>query len=221
MGRSIPHQPVMKATHTGPMNVAQMLRLQAGRLRGEVTLGWLTRQGGAVFPGWLIVLAAAPSLLPIPGVGNVTGCALLALAVSIWRGHHPLELPARVQAWRLSPTSAGRLLRTLARLHESAARYLKPKAPGWVGTRAWTWAAWPVATMGVVIFLPIPLGNVFGAVALVVLGLGHSMEDGLAVAFGWALSGFTLLYTLALTWGLAVLGHQLWQAAARWMGLAS
>ncbi|MEY2731061.1 MAG: hypothetical protein RL584_2187 [Pseudomonadota bacterium] len=203
------------------MNAAHMLRLQASRLRGEVTLGWLTRQGGSVFPGWLIVLAAAPSLLPIPGVGNITGCALLALAVSIWRGHHPLELPARVQAWRLSPASAGRLLRTLARLHESAARYLKPRAPSWVGTRAWTWTAWPVAAMGVVIFLPIPLGNVFGAVALVVLGLGHSMEDGLAVAFGWALSGLTLLYTLALTWGLGVLGHQLWQAAARWMGFAS
>lgn len=203
------------------MGIAEFLRLQASGLREEVTLGWLTAQGGSVLPGLLIVLAAVPSLLPIPGVGNITGGALVALAIAIWRGHQPLELPAKVQAWRLSPGSAKRLLRMLAWLHESAARYLKPRASNWVGARAWACSAWPVAAMGVVIFLPIPLGNVFGAVALVVLGLGHSMEDGLAVAFGWALSGLTLLYTLALTWGLGVLGHQLWQAAARWMGFAS
>lgn len=210
----------MQGPQASSMGIAEFLRLQASRLREEVTLGWLTAQGGSVLPGLLIVLAAVPSLLPIPGVGNVTGSALVALAVSIWRGRHPLELPAKVQAWRLSPGSASRLLRILAWLHECAARYLKPRAPSWVGTRAWAWAAWPVAAMGVVIFLPIPLGNVFGAVALVVLGLGHSMEDGLAVAVGWALSGLTLLYTLALTWGLAALGHQLWQAVERWVGLA-
>jgi hypothetical protein len=73
--------------------------------------------------------------------------------------------------------------------------------------------------MGVVIFLPIPLGNVFGAVALMVLGLGHSLEDGWAVAAGWVLSGLTLLYTLLLTWGLAALGEQLWGAAVRLLGL--
>lgn len=201
------------------MDIAKRLRLQASRLHGQVTLGWLAEQGGAVVPGMLIVLAAAPSLLPLPGVGNITGGALLALALSIWRGQRPLALPARVQAWVISPGSASRLLRLLAWVHESASRCMKPRASGWVSTRAWTWAAWPVAVMGVVIFLPIPLGNVFGAVALMVLGLGHSLEDGWAVAAGWVLSGLTLLYTLLLTWGLAALGEQLWGAAVRLLGL--
>jgi hypothetical protein len=200
------------------MDIAERLRLQASRLRSQVTLGWLAEQGGAVVPGMLIVLAAAPSLLPLPGVGNVTGGALLALAISIWRGQRPLALPARVQSWLISPSSASRLLRLLAWLHEWGSRYMKPRASRWVGARALTWAAWPVAMMGVVIFLPIPLGNVFGALALMVLGMGHSLEDGWAVAVGWVLSGLTLLYTVGLTWGLAALGEQVWHGVLRILG---
>ena len=201
------------------MSLAEFLRLQASRLRGDVTLGWVAAQGGSVLPGLLIVLTAAPSLLPVPGVGNVTGSALVALAFSIWRGQRPLDLPQRMQAWRLSPGHAGRLLRLLAWMHESACRHLKPRATAWVSARAWAWAAWPVAAMGVVIFLPIPLGNVFGAVALMVLGLGHSVEDGLAVALGWALSGLTLLYTVGLAWGMAALSQQLWSFFGPILGL--
>lgn len=193
------------------MTLAEFFRMQANRLRGEVSLGWLSAQGGAVLPGLLIVLAAAPSMLPVPGVGNITGSALVALAVSIWRGQRPLALPPKVQAWTLSAQQAGRLLRLMAWLHEAAGRYMRPRAPAWVSERAWTWAAWPVAAMGLVIFLPVPLGNIFGAVSLMVLGLGHSVEDGWAVAVGWALSGLTLLYTLALSWGMAALGQGLWQ----------
>jgi hypothetical protein len=218
MGLLIPHQPVMQGAHTVSMNVAETFRSQANCLRGEVTLGWLIQQGGSAFPGLIIVLAAAPSLLPIPGVGNITGSALVALAAAIWRGRHPLELPAKVQAWRISPGNASRLLRLLAWLHELASLFLKPRAPAWVSPGAWVCAAWPVAMMGVVIFLPIPLGNIFAALSLVVLGLGHSMKDGLAVAFGWALAGLTLAYTLVLTWGLAALGYHLWQAGTLWTG---
>jgi hypothetical protein len=203
------------------MSVADFLRLQASRLSTEVTLGWVAAQGSAVLPGLLIVLAAALSMLPVPGVGNVTGSALVALAFSIRRGHRPLQLPSKLQGWKLSPGHAGRLLRMLAWLHETASRYFKPRASFWVSDRAWAWAAWPVAAMGVVIFLPIPLGNVFGGVSLVVLGMGHSVEDGLAVAVGWILSGLTLLYTAALTWGLTALGHQLGEAVARYFGLVS
>lgn len=202
------------------MRVADFLRLQASRIRGDVTLGWVAAQGGAVLPGLLIVLTAAPSLLPLPGVGNLTGSALVALAFSIWRGQKPLDLPERVRAWKLSAGHAERLLRLLAWLHEAACRHLKPRARSWVSTRAWAWAAWPVAAMGVVIFLPIPLGNVFGAVALVVLGLGHSVEDGLAVALGWLLSALTLVYTAALTWSLGAFSQHLWAYIGPALGLA-
>lgn len=200
------------------MDLADFLRSQASRLRGDVTVGWLAAQGGASLPGLMVVLAAAPSLLPLPGVGNATGSALVALALAIWRGQKPLTLPAKVQSWKLSAPQACRLLRLLAWTHEQARRHLKPRAPGWVSDRAWMWAAWPVAAMGVVIFLPIPLGNVFGAVALMLLGLGQSVEDGLAVALGWLLSGLTLAYSLALSLGMAALGQQLGHYIAAWLG---
>lgn len=203
------------------MQVADFLRLQASRIRGDVTLGWVAAQGGGVLPGLLIVLTAVPSLLPLPGVGNVTGGALVALAISIWRGQKPLDLPERIRAWKLSAGHAGRLLRMLAWLHDAGCRHLKPRAPAWVSARAWAWAAWPVAAMGVVIFLPIPLGNVFGAVALVLLGLGHSVEDGLAVGLGWLLSALTLVYTAALTWGVGTISQRLWSYLGPLLGVSA
>jgi hypothetical protein len=201
------------------MNLGEFLRMQASRLRGDVTVGWLAAQSGTMLPGLLIVLAAVPSLLPVPGVGNVTGSALVALALSIWRGQRPLSLPTKVQSWRLSAPHASRLLRILAWTHDAARRHLKRRASGWVSDRAWVWAAWPVAAMGIVIFLPIPLGNVFGALALMVLGLGHSVEDGVAVAVGWLLSGLTLLYSVVLAWGMTALGQHLFQHIAPLVGM--
>ena len=55
--------------------------------------------------------------------------------------------------------------------------------------------------MGVVIFLPIPLGNVLPAIAIVLLGLGLALQDGLSVLAGWFVSLLALTYTLALVVG--------------------
>lgn len=191
-------------------SLSDFLRGQAERLQGEVTLGWLTAQAGSVIPGLLLVLTALPSVLPVPGVGNLTGGALVLMAHAIWRGQRCLNLPARLAGMRLSAPHAARLLRLLAWMHDAASLHLRRRGLQWVGDRGWAWAALPVAAMGVVIFLPIPLGNVFGTIALVVLGLGHALEDGLAVVAAWMLSALTLVYTVALPWGLATFGQALW-----------
>lgn len=197
------------------MESAHKLRQRAGRVREPVTLGALLNREGSALPGLVLVLTAIPSLLPVPGVGNVTGIALVVMAVSIWNGCEGLMLPRRVAGLCLTAAQASRLLRGLAWLLELGKRWLSPRGDRWLGPRSWAWSAWPVAVMGVIIFLPIPLGNVLGALSLVALGLGHSAEDGLAVLAGWVLSTLTVVYSLALSWGLAIAGQALW---ASWFG---
>ncbi len=209
-------QPNIKSSHCqgrlGGMPWSRFLREQAQQLRGEVSLGWLTAQAGSVLPGLLLALTALPSLLPVPGIGNLTGGALFLMAWGIWRGQTRLQLPARLAALQLPAPQAARLLRLLAWVYDFASLHLRRRALRWVGRSGWVWSACPVAAMALVIFLPIPLGNVFGTLSLVALGLGHALEDGLAVLAAWALSALTLAYTALLPWGLLVFGERLWGA---------
>lgn len=200
------------------MTQGEFLRWQAANLQGEVTVAWLSAQAGSGVPGLVLVLTALPSVLPLPGVGNITGSALVLMAWAIWRGQEALWMPARLAALRVPTLHAGRLLRLLAWLHDQAARHLHPRASQCVGPRSWNWTALPVALMGVVIFLPIPLGNVLGAVAVASLGLGHSLDDGLAVVLGWVLTVLTLLYSLGVTWGLTTFGQALWVGVKAYLG---
>lgn len=192
------------------MTLGELLRQRADEVQGEVTLGWLTAQAGISLPGLVLALTAIPSALPIPGVGNVTGAALVLLAVRLWRGLPLTSLPPRMLAYRIGPAHAARLLRVLAWLHEAASRRLRPRAAALVSPSSWAWCCLPVAAIGVVIFLPIPLGNLLGAFSLVALGLGHAMEDGWAVAVGWLVSALTVAYSLGLGWGLGTLATGGW-----------
>jgi hypothetical protein len=58
-----------------------------------------------------------------------------------------------------------------------------------------------VALMGALIFLPIPLGNVLPAIAVVLLGLGLVFRDGIAVLAGAATGLAAIGYTMALAFG--------------------
>jgi hypothetical protein len=191
------------------METSRQMRRRARRLQGRVRIGDLFDFGGSTLPGLLLVLTALPSVLPLPGVGNVTGVALMVMAVSIWRGQNGLSLPRRVADMQVPAAHAAKLLHIAAWLHDVARRWFGPRGQRWLSPRVWVWSAWPVAVMAVVIFLPIPLGNVMGVVSLAVLGLGHSMEDGLAVVVGWMLSVLTVVYSLALSWGVWTAGQGL------------
>ena len=62
-------------------------------------------------------------------------------------------------------------------------------------TTAWTLAAPAVVLMALIIFLPIPFGNLFPAVSLLMLGLGLLTRDGLMMGLSvlLGLAGLTLL----------------------------
>jgi hypothetical protein len=63
--------------------------------------------------------------------------------------------------------------------------------------------------MAAIIVLPLPLGNLLPAVALVCLGLGMVFRDGLAVLLAMATGALALAYGVALVLGA-------WHAGAVW-----
>ena len=88
-----------------------------------------------------------------------------------------------------------RCLRWLAWLYLFALRSLRPRWPALQGPHLrGLWSAW-VVLMALIIFLPIPFGNLFPAVSLLMLGLGLLTRDGLMMGLSvlLGLAGLTLL----------------------------
>lgn len=159
----------------------------------------------------LLMLLAVVSVLPLAGTGTVMSLGIWAVAWA-WTRDRDMRLPARLGSVTLNTRWSGRCLRGLAWMYEQSNRWMRPRWSLWSHerTRLW-WAAW-IALMGVVIFLPLPLGNVLPSLSLILLSLGWMFRDGLAllisvvtglVALAYGISLWQLLaQALAKAWGM-------------------
>jgi hypothetical protein len=188
----------------------ERLAAMAAELRDErVALRELMAAHGQAAQGAWLVLLALPCLLPIPGTGTVLSFGLAVMAWLVWRGPEHCELPARVGNWELSADAARRVLHSLSRCYGWAARLSRER---WAWCSAPTqrhWQALLVACMALLIFLPIPFGNVLPATALVILGLGLVFRDGWAVLASVAVGVCAVGVTTALAWGVLWAGQSL------------
>jgi hypothetical protein len=160
----------------------------------------------------LLMLLAVVSVLPVAGAGTVMSVGIWVVAWSWLRAHETLSLPPRLGQLELNERWSGRCLHGLAWMYETSQRCLRPR---WVwlsheGTRVW-WGAW-IGLMGLVIFVPLPLGNVLPSLSLVLLSLGWMFRDGLALLLSTAVG------LVGVAYGLSV-GHLAVQAFDRMMDL--
>ena len=190
--------------------VSLRLRRAARRLGDDpVALRHLADAHGPAGQGSLMILLAAPCMLPVPGVGTVLGMGLVALALALWRGQGQ-GLPARAAGFTLPAAWARRVLLMLAGVHGLAARLARERWAHWVDAPRQRWIGAGAATMAVLIVLPIPMGNVLPATALMLLGLGLVFRDGMALLLAALMGLLALAFTAALgwlawAWGLAPL----------------
>jgi hypothetical protein len=155
---------------------------------------------------WLsLLLLGAAALVPTPGVpfGIVCGCAIVLVAVHLLSGAR--KLPAVVARRRVPHRILATLISYLAPWIDRAEGYLRSRlrtlsAPG-------TMPLWAMAILsqGILIALPIPLGNPLPGIAVAVLALGLMRRDGVALLAGL----FCCVLAAAWTVGLIVLGAEL------------
>jgi len=178
----------------------------------KLSLQDLVRLHGESSLAVLLMLMAVVSVLPVAGAGTVMSLGIWALAWSWVRERETLNLPHRLGTLSLNERWSGRCLHGLAWLYESSQRLMRPRWT-WLshaGTRAW-WGAW-IALMGLVIFVPLPLGNVLPGLSLVLLSLGWMFRDGLALLLSTATGLAGLAYGVSM-------GHLAVQAFDRMMDL--
>ncbi len=195
--------------------IVQRLREAAAALPvGPVSVESLAQAHGPAAQGSLLLLLAAPCLLPVPGVGTVLGLGMTALAIAMWRGDTTQCLPSRVAAVEMSRLWAQRVLRLLASVYVMAGRFAKTRFSHLAAAGMRSWIAAMVGLMAFIIVLPIPFGNVLPALAMMFVGLGLVFRDGVAIILGFTTAGLALLFTAGLVSLVWVWGSD-W--ATRWV----
>lgn len=197
---------------------AEHLRRAAGEpgsVCSRLSLNQLLRLNGEGSGPVLMLLLALLSSLPVAGAGGLFSLGLLALAWAWLRGRETVTMPQRLGNITLNETWSRRSLHGLAWIYEQAERWLRPRWQTCCHTRTRVWWGLWIAVMAVVIFLPLPLGNVLPSLSLILLSLGWMFRDGLAML----LSAATGVGALGYVVSFGHLAFAAWQHVGAWIGL--
>ncbi|MES2980453.1 MAG: exopolysaccharide biosynthesis protein [Pseudomonadota bacterium] len=189
--------------------LVQRLRDAAGTLPAHpISMGALAQAHGSDASGALLLLMAAPCILPVPGVGTVLGLGMAALAVALWRGKAGTCLPGRVADLKISRQCAQRVLLLLASTYAMAGRHTKIRMSRFAPSEGRSGTVFVIGLMAVIVVLPIPFGNLLPAIALALIGVGMVFRDGLAVILGLAMAGLALVVTAGLAFATYALASK-------------
>ena len=155
----------------------------------------------------LMFIFALPNVLPMPpGMSSILGAPLIFLAAQLTLGLRPW-LPGIIARRSIARADFALLVRRAAPWLARAEKLLRPR----LGTLARPPLEYLVGLfsllMALILFLPIPLGNMLPALTICLFSLGILERDG-----AWILAGLlTGLAALALVWGVlyALIGSAL------------
>lgn len=187
-------------------SISNVMLQVAATAHETVTVRSLLDHFGDRALGALLLIFAIPNALPMPpGVSFVMGAPLLFISIPLMLGRPGLWLPNAMTQRGVSRAAfvamSLRVLPTLRRIEllvKPRHQYVfNPVGERLVGAVTFV--------LALVIFLPIPFGNMLPAFALVAFGFGMVEFDGLAIVVGWLLAAVSLA-VLALLSNSIILG---------------
>ena len=180
----------------GHASLAEVLRSALQLPEGaNQNIGTLSREVGEKGFGLLLMILSLPSALPIPAPGYSTpfGIVIALIALQLLVGRRRIWLPKRLEAIRIRPKLADRMLGTAAGFLRRIERRIRPRQC-WIRSRAGqAGLSIVIVMMASLMILPIPLTNTFPAMVIFILGIGLSEEDGLLALGAFAAGCFAIL----------------------------
>lgn len=183
--------------------------LEALRLRlkdQSLTVGELTQalkgRGSAVL---LILLALPFCFIAIPGLSTPFGIAIGFIGANMVLGREPW-LPRFITRWRLSPNQSSQVLTGAVKVARTLESLVRPRL-GFLHTgptmRRLIGLGIVIASLGLMLPLPIPFSNSIPAWAVVFLATGMMEKDGLCILLGhlgalgtWLFIGLTSAFAV-------------------------
>lgn len=156
----------------------------------DMSIGELVDSLGERAFGALMFIFAVPNVIPTPpGTSAILGLPLVILTWQVLVGRQTLWLPQLVRQRRISKEMLQTFVNKVTPVMAKLERILRPRL-GFAVTsnlaeRMIGLVAFPLA---LILFLPIPFGNIPPAAAIACLALGLAERDGVAVVVGYVLS---------------------------------
>jgi hypothetical protein len=184
----------------------------AARPHPKVTVADVLDAFGDRAFGALLAVFAAPLALPMPpGVSAILGAPLIFIAFQLMIGRPTLWLPNALMKRSMQraefQTMAVRLAPHLQRLE----RHLRPRWGFLYGRVADRLIGAVCLMLAVIVFLPIPFGNMLPSFAIAAFGFGLLERDGVPGLVGAVAAALSVII-LALIWNALIL------AAATFVG---
>lgn len=178
--------------------------------KGDITLGYLQEKLGHHSTGTLLLLLSLPMVLPIPapGIATAFGVPLTLICAQVMFGRENLWLPQWLAKRGVTRTQlrsfVKKALPLVCRLEKLVHPRLEVFTQGWALRVAGAMGA----VMGIIMALPIFMGNVVPAVAIFLMALGMMGRDGAPILAGLIAGLFGIALIAAGGVALAALGKE-------------
>ena len=156
----------------------------------DMSIGELVDSLGERAFGALMFIFAVPNVIPTPpGTSAILGLPLVILTWQVMVGRQTLWLPQFIRQRRISKDMLERFVSKVTPVMARLERILRPRfgivVTSDLAERVIGLVAFPLA---LILFLPIPFGNMPPAAAIACLALGLAERDGVAVMVGYGLA---------------------------------
>ena len=172
----------------------------ASRPAATVSLGEVLDAFGDRAFGALMLLFAAPNMLPLPpGVSVVLGAPLLFVTAQLMLGRPTLWMPRFIRRRSIRRDFFAMLTTKLSPVLQRAERILRPRLSLLLHPVKERIVGAACLLLAVILLLPIPFGNMLPALAISILALGLLERDGV-----WIIAGLLAsVLSAGLVWGVA------------------
>jgi hypothetical protein len=165
---------------------SEILSDLASRPAATVSLGDVLDAFGDRAFGALMLLFAAPNMLPLPpGLSAVLGAPLLFVTAQLMLGRPTLWMPRFICRQSIRRDFFVLLTTKLRPVLERAERILRPRLSLLLHPVNERIVGAACLLFAIILFLPIPFGNIPPAWAIAAFALGILERDGLATLVGW------------------------------------
>ena len=197
---------------TEPHNerLSDILKRLAQDRNPDLTLGDIVRALGERGFGALILLLAAPNIIPLPpGSSFIFGVPLVFITAQLMIKQNKVWLPQKLMNAKVGGGRLPYLLNRLVPYVVKVERLLKPRGTLLISSLGERLAGLAGLFCAIILLLPIPGANMAPALALCCFALGLIEQDDLAMAGGWIGTAATVVILILLVQLLQASGNRL------------
>jgi hypothetical protein len=175
-----------------------LLAIADNEQQDRISIGYLLRALEHRAVGALMFIFAVPNAIPVPpGVSAVLGAPLIFLSFQMMLGQRPW-LPKIITERSLSRSEFQKVVSLTAPWLAKAERLMRPRL-SLLARPPFEYVIGAVCLLlSIILFLPIPLGNMLPAFTICVLALGVLERDGLWATIGLACA----IAAVLIVWGV-------------------